>query len=62
LNSTEILISLDVVSLFTNVPLDLAIDSINKRWNYIERHTTISKNEFIRAIKFILDSTFFTFN
>ena len=62
LNSTEILVSLDVVSLFTNVPLDLAIDSINRRWIYIEKHTMISKNEFIRAIKFILDSTFFTFN
>lgn len=31
------LISLDVVSIFTNIPLDLAIESVLKRWSYIEK-------------------------
>jgi len=59
---TDILISLDVTSLFTNVPLDLVLDSISKRWPLIQKNTKISKNEFVQAIKFIFTSTFFIFN
>jgi len=55
------LFSLDVVSLFTNVPLNLALDSINRRWEHIECTTKIEKNEFLRAIEFVLSSTYFTF-
>jgi len=56
------LFSLDVISLFTNVPLDLAINSIGKRWEYLERFTKITKSEFIATINFILGSTYFKFN
>jgi len=62
IGDTDVLISLDVVSLFTNVPIDLAIDSVGSRWCYIQRNTRIPKNEFLLAINFILTSTFFTFN
>jgi len=58
----HILASFDVVSLFTNVPLDLAIESVEKRWEHIERSTRMVKEDFIEAIKFVLSSTFFTFN
>jgi len=60
-NESYILVSFDV-SLYTNVPLDLAIESITKRWDYIERSTKITKNEFIAAINFVLSSTYFTFS
>jgi len=56
------LISLDVVSLFTNIPLDMAIDSIVKRWDYIGKRFAISREEFIIAIRFVLSSTYFVFN
>jgi len=56
------LVSFDVTSLFTNVPIELAINSIEKRWELIERHTKIIKNEFIAAIKMLLSSTYFIFN
>jgi len=35
---------------------------ILNRWNLIERNTSIPKEEFIRAIKLILESTFFSFD
>ncbi|KYN12787.1 hypothetical protein ALC57_15066, partial [Trachymyrmex cornetzi] len=35
------LISLDVVSLFTNIPIDLALDSISLRWPSISNRTNI---------------------
>jgi len=39
------------VSLFTNVPLDLAIESIEKRWEYIKsKDLLLSKNNVIYKI------------
>jgi len=62
INNSDILIFLDVTSLFTNIPLDLATDSISKRWIHTQHHTKIPKHEFILALNFILTSTFFNFN
>lgn len=56
------LVSLDVVSLFTNIPLELAIIGVKKRWKYIAKKTVIPKDEFVTALSFVLDSTFFKFN
>ena len=56
------LVSLDAVSLFTNIPLDKAIDGIAKRWHFISNHIDIPKNEFLIAVNLVLRSTFFTFN
>ena len=61
-DSEYVLASLDVVSLFTNVPVKLALNSIDRSWVYISAKTNILKNEFIIAVGFILDSTFFAFN
>jgi len=47
-----------MISLFTNIPLDLAIDSIIKRRTMIEKNTT----KFVSTINFILSSIYFTFN
>ncbi|EFN65809.1 hypothetical protein EAG_00370, partial [Camponotus floridanus] len=56
------LISLDVISLFTNIPIDLAIESVSNRWEYIEGNTDLPKSEFLLAVTMVLNSTFFTFN
>jgi len=60
--SSKIEISLDVTSLFTNVPLNLAIDGIESRWPLIQPNTKIPKDEFLLAVDLILSSTYFTFN
>jgi len=57
-----VLVSLDAVSLFTNIPIDLAIESVSRRWIHISSCCQIPKNEFITALHLILDSTYFTFN
>jgi len=57
-----VLMSFDVVSLFTNVPLDLVINGIKNKQNFIEWFTKIPMGEFISIVKFVLSSTFFTFN
>jgi len=56
------LISFDVISLFTNVPIDLAIECLTKRWHSISSNCIIPQKEFLDAIKLVLDSTFFTFD
>lgn len=56
------LVSLDVISLFTNIPLDMAIDSLSNRWDYISKKCKIPRDEFMIAVRFILSSIFFTFN
>jgi len=61
-DSNYILASLDVVSLFTNVSIDLILNSIEKRWVHISIKTNISKEEFVTTVKFVLNSIFFTFN
>ncbi|KYN30075.1 hypothetical protein ALC57_00468 [Trachymyrmex cornetzi] len=47
---------------FNNNKIEKAITGINGRWDQIKHKTNISKQEFIKAIKFILESTYFTFN
>ncbi|XP_020295370.1 uncharacterized protein LOC109860580 [Pseudomyrmex gracilis] len=62
MRDADVLFSLDVVSLFTNIPLDLALDGVRKRWDSIKDHTKIPLDPFIRALEFVLSSTFFDFN
>jgi len=61
-NSNYDLISLDVISLFTNIPISLALEGVANRWDKIKEGTNIPMDEFLKAVKMILDSTVFTFN
>jgi len=56
------LISLDVISLFTNIPLELALDSVSRRWRYVSTNCSIPYNEFLNGLKLILESTYFRFD
>ncbi|KAG5324769.1 GTD2A protein, partial [Pseudoatta argentina] len=55
------LISLDVISLFTNIPLDLVIESVTNRWNYIKKSTTIPEKKFLIALELVLNLMYFHF-
>lgn len=57
-----LMISMDVVSLFTNVPLDLVKQGIRKRWNVIKRYTDIDLESFIEATELCFTSSAFLFN
>jgi len=61
ISNDEIILSLDVISLFTNIPVDLVIVSVKNRWNLIQDNTNISLNEFIIALKLVLNSMFFIY-
>ena len=49
ISDNKVLLSLNVVSLFTNVPIDLVFEGIERRWYLIERKTNIStKGNFLK--------------
>ncbi|XP_067614011.1 uncharacterized protein [Eurosta solidaginis] len=59
----EILISFDVVSLFTNIPIHLAIRTIMRKWEKLETHTQIDKKQFQTILDFCLrDNNYFSYN
>jgi len=62
IDEKHVLISLDVISLFTNIPLDLAIESVLRRWEYISLGSSIPRDEFLCALRLIFDSTYFQFD
>ncbi|XP_062713296.1 uncharacterized protein LOC134290239 [Aedes albopictus] len=57
----EELFSLDVVSLYTNVPVDYALMCLEERWTELETHTNIDKESFMKTVKVVLESTFFVY-
>ncbi|XP_075157659.1 uncharacterized protein LOC142230926 [Haematobia irritans] len=58
----EKLVSFDVVSLFPSVPVDLALKIIESRWQELEGHTRLTKNIFMKILKFcIVENRYFTY-
>ncbi|XP_058445859.1 uncharacterized protein LOC131427008 [Malaya genurostris] len=56
-----VLVSFDVVSLFTNIPLDLVIHDIIMDWNNIKAYTNINLDLFLELIEFCVKSSYFRF-
>ena len=61
-SENHVFVSLDVSSLLTNVPLELVLKGIEKRWDYISNFTKILLDDFKNGISFLMDSTFFKFD
>ena len=55
-------VSLDVVSLFTNISLERTVAVIEENWHLVAVHTPITKKGFIDIIEFLFDSNYFSFN
>lgn len=54
-----VLISLDVVSLFTNISLDLTLHIIQEEWPLIEMHTDVPIENFVQIIEFLFEANYF---
>lgn len=62
IKNSETLVSFDVVSLYTNIPATLVIQSITNRWSHISKKTKMNLSQFLYAIRMVLESTSFKFN
>ena len=58
----HVMISLDVVAMFLNIPLDLVKEAVSNRWIKVKSHTKLDKTEFLKGLDFIMNSTKFNFN
>ena len=57
-----VLVSFDVVSLFTCIPRDLAVLTVENNWSLIEKYTSIkNKDAFVKLIEFNLHASYFIF-
>ena len=56
------IVSFDISSMYSNIPMELALNSVLSRWSRIEKNTSIPLQELKKAISIILNSTFFRFN
>lgn len=56
-----VLVSFDVVSLFTNIPEEQVIRDIIMTWHNIKKVTDINLDLFLEIIEFCLDSSYFRF-
>ena len=61
-NDDHVLLSLDVSSLFTNVPCDLVLKSLDRRCQLIRNICRIPFDGIINCTKFLFENTYFTFN
>lgn len=56
------MISLDVTSLFTNIPKELVKQSIERRFHQLSRISPIQFDEYLEVVEFLMKNTFFQFN
>lgn len=57
-----VLVSLDVVSLFTNIPKEFVLKILKKNWRFMSAYTDISYVLLSRIIEFLFESSYFSFN
>jgi len=62
IDQSEVLMSLDVTSLFTNIPRELVEKGITNRWNEIQNFTKMNLSQFLYAIELVLSSAYFKFD
>lgn len=55
------MISFDVVSLFTNAPMDRVISILDNRWNEIKKFTELPKEDFLRMVQFCTSNCYFQY-
>ncbi|XP_055853213.1 uncharacterized protein LOC129916968 [Episyrphus balteatus] len=63
LEQDHVLVSFDVVSLFTNIPIQLALELVEKSWNIIKDHTRIPKSKFLEILRFcVIDNNYLEYD
>lgn len=61
LPKNHVLISLDVVCLFTKIPSDLIYAAVPKKWQCIKKHTSLPKDELLEGLKIVIENCCFQY-
>jgi len=62
INRTYVLVSSEVISFFTNILIDLTIDSVANNWEFIWEKLQNPQKKFLKAVSIVLNLTYFLFN
>ncbi|XP_050518071.1 uncharacterized protein LOC126892549 [Diabrotica virgifera virgifera] len=62
LPSEYVLVSFDVVSLFSNLPYSSVVTSLRNHWNEIQPHSPVSWETFSELLKLTFDTNYLIFN
>lgn len=54
IDDDEMMVSFDVVSLFPSIPVDLALNIIEKKWTKLSNYTKMTKPLFLKILKFCI--------
>lgn len=54
IKENEVLVSFDVISLFTNIPTQFAINLLKTKWTTISKHTKMTQSKFLEVLDFCL--------
>ena len=57
-----ILLSLDVSALFTNIPCNLVVNSLDRRVTEINKNCFIPYSDIVKCTRFLFDNSYFVFN
>lgn len=60
--SNYILVSYDIISLYTNIPITIAIQCIENKWHQLKDYSPLPKKEFLEAIELVLNSSYFEYD
>lgn len=52
------LISLDVISLYTNIPIEIVAKILKERWDMLKIHTTLPYKEFVECVNLALKNSY----
>ena len=58
----HVMISLGVVAMFPNIPLELVKKAVSNRWIKVKSHKKFDEKQFLKGLDFIMNSTKFKFN
>ena len=56
------MISLDVIAMFPNIPLELVKENVSNRWIKVKSHRNLDEKKFLKGLDFIMNSAKFKFN
>ena len=62
--SSKLIVSFDVVALFTSIPVDLAIGIVKRKLQETDdwkAHTKLTQDQILLLLSFVLKNSFFTF-
>ena len=61
-DADDVYVLFDVVSIYTNIPVYLALKCLTEKWEDIKHHTSLSKSLFLEVVSLCLKNSYLCYN